>query len=204
MKNSFLIGLSLSSILVCGSLSDIKAQDTTKVANLSLTSQYNEMLSKTRTLDGYKLVNPTRLTNLWRSATDSLKREQRKLRQAEAKLNTLTTSVGTLKKTLTTNEEALAASTLKLDQVSFLGMPVDKSTYNLIMWGAVLLLGIALFVSVFQSTSARKEARYRVKLFEELSTEFQTYKVKANEREKKLARELQDERNKLDDLGHRD
>lgn len=204
MKNSFLIGLSLTSILLCGSLSEIKAQDTTKVADLSLNSQYNEMLSKTRTLEGYKMVNPARLTKLWRSATDTLKQEKRRLAQAETKLNTLTTSVSSLKKTLATNQEALTESTAKLDQVSLLGIPLDKSTYNMIMWGTVLVLGIALLVSIFQSTSARKEAGYRVKLFEELSTEFQTYKVKANEREKKLARELQDVRNKLDDLGHRD
>ncbi|WP_069659357.1 hypothetical protein [Arcticibacter eurypsychrophilus] len=204
MKNSFLLGLTLSSILICGSFTDLKAQDTTKVADLSLNSQYKDMLSKSRTLDGYKLVNPTRLTNLWRSATDSLKQEHRKLAQVQTKFKTLTTSVEGLKKNLATNEEALAASTSKLDQVSFLGMPVDKSTYNMIMWGAVLVLGIALLVSIFQSIGARKEARYRIKLFEELSAEFQTYKVKANEREKKLARELQDERNKLDDLGRRD
>jgi hypothetical protein len=37
-------------------------------------------------------------------------------------------------------------------------------------------------------------------LYNELDEEYKAYKVKSNEKEKKLARELQTERNKLDEL----
>lgn len=201
MNKFFLLSLPLVSLLTFALSGEANAQDTTRVENPTLQYQYSDMLRKSRNMDGYKLVNPNRLNNFWRSANDTLRKERRMLSEAQAKLNTLSSSVGTLKNSLSSNEQALAESTAKLNQVSFLGVPIEKSTYNLIMWGAVLILGIALLVTIFQSLGARKEARYRTQLFEELTNEFQTYKVKANEREKKLARELQDERNKLDDLG---
>lgn len=203
MKKSFFFSLSLVGMLLCGALNQTNAQDTTKVANQTLNMQYTEMLRKSRNMDGYKLINPNRLSAFWKSTADTLRKERRSLAEARTKVNTLSSSLESLKDNLSSNEKELAESTTKVNQVSFLGFPMDKATYNMIMWGAVILLAIALTICVIQSTRARIEARYRVKLFEELSTEFQTYKVKANEREKKLARELQDERNKLDELGYR-
>jgi len=203
MKKSFFISLSLTGMLLCGAISQTNAQDTTKVVNQTLNMQYTEMLRKSRNLDGYKLVNPNRLSTFWKSTADTLRKERRGLAEARAKVNTLSTSLENLKSTLSSSEQELAESTAKVNQVSFLGFPMEKGTYNLVMWGTVIVLAIALTICIIQSTRARMEARYRVKLFEELSTEFQTYKVKANEREKKLARELQDERNKLDELGYR-
>lgn len=203
MRKSFFISLSLAGILLCGAVSQTNAQDTTKVANQTLSMQYTEMLRKSRNMEGYKLVNPNRLSAFWRNTADTLKKERRQLADARAKVSTLSSSLESMKSTLSSNEKELVESTTKVNQISFLGLPMEKSTYNMIMWGAVIVLAIALTICIIQSTRARMEARYRVKLFEELSTEFQTYKVKANEREKKLARELQDERNKLDELGYR-
>ena len=42
-------------------------------------------------------------------------------------------------------------------------------------------------------------AKYRTELYDEISNEYQSYKSRTNEKEKKLARELQDERNKLEE-----
>ena len=68
------------------------------------------------------------------------------------------------------------------------------------MWGLVILFG-ALAILVFTRIGSYKhEAMYRTTLYSELEEEFKAYKVKANDKEKKLARELQTERNKVDEL----
>jgi hypothetical protein len=56
---------------------------------------------------------------------------------------------------------------------------------------------------ILRSAKHIHEAKYRSSLYEEISQEYQSYKTKANDKEKKLARELQDERNKLDELKNR-
>jgi hypothetical protein len=68
------------------------------------------------------------------------------------------------------------------------------------MWGLVIGCGAVLAIVIITSAKYRHDAHYRIKLYDELSEEFHAYKAKANEKEKKLARELQTERNKLDEL----
>ena len=87
-----------------------------------------------------------------------------------------------------------------VDEISMLGISINKGTYNWIMWGLVLFLGAAFAFILFQSFSLRKEARYRSNLYSDLSEEFQAYKTKCNDKEKKLARELQTEKNRIDEL----
>ncbi|RYZ97360.1 MAG: hypothetical protein EOP47_21845 [Sphingobacteriaceae bacterium] len=101
---------------------------------------------------------------------------------------------------VTIKDQIISASNTKMDEIKLLGIPFTKTTYNLLMWGLVIGFGLALAIVITTTTRFKHEAKYRIKLYEELSEEFQAYKAKANEKEKKLARELQTERNKLDEL----
>jgi len=80
------------------------------------------------------------------------------------------------------------------------GISLSKGVYNLLMWGLVIILAIAVVVVIAKTGSYKHEAAYRTGLYSELEEEFKTYKTKANDKEKKLARELQTERNKVDEL----
>ncbi len=68
------------------------------------------------------------------------------------------------------------------------------------VWSIIAVLAALAAIVIFRSGSARSEANYRTKLYNELEEEYKNYKAKANEKEKKLARELQTERNKVDEL----
>ncbi|MNR57583.1 hypothetical protein D3C85_1783930 [compost metagenome] len=58
-------------------------------------------------------------------------------------------------------------------------------------------------IVIARSAKNIKEAKHRTQLYNEVADEYQGYKSKAVEKERKLARELQDERNKLDELNGR-
>ena len=173
--------------------------DTTKpatpiISDKSLNGQYQFLLTKV-----YHYQQPL-IADLWRSITDTINIDKRKLKEATAKLSVQTKTVDSLNKELTTKDQSLNATNARMDSVSLLGVPVTKAAYNLITWGLVLIFGITAAVVIMRSGSYNREAKYRVKLYNELEEEFKTYKSKANEKEKKLARELQTERNKLDEL----
>lgn len=169
----------------------------------SLKGQYEFMLSRSKTLNGYKLVNPNRLSILWKNAGDSLRNERRQLSTAKQKIAEQEKNIATLNKQITGTESSLASSQARLDEISFLGIPFSKSTYNMIVWTLIIILTLALVIVILRSAKHIHEAKYRSGLYEEIAQEYQAYKVKANEKEKKLARELQDERNKLDELNKR-
>lgn len=174
-------------------------RDTTKNADPSLNGQYRFMLSRSKSLYGSKLINPARLSGLWRSVTDTLRKERKELALANEKIKTQRNASSSLKTEISTKETALANATAAVDEISFLGIPFQKGTYSLIVWSIIILLAIALIFIIFQSGKYRQEAKYRTGLYQEVADEFQTHKVKAKDKEMKLARELQDERNKWDD-----
>lgn len=200
MKKKLLTLVSL--FLLCLMSTTLNAQDSVK-ADPTLRGQYQLMLSKSRTLDGYKLVNPNRLSGFYQSVMDTIRKERQSHLSGQTQLKTQKTTISTLNEEIKAKEAALATSNARFDQISFLGMGFDKGTYNTIVWTLIILLAIALAIITIRSAKSIQEAKYRRGLYDEIAQEYQTYKVKANEKEKKLARELQDERNKLDEFKSR-
>lgn len=174
------------------------AQDTTKV-DPSLKGQYQLMISKSRVIDGYKLINPGRLSTFYKNLRDTLNTERKELSAARVKINEQQKSIADLQAQMEGKESSLATSNAKLNEITFLGISFTKSKYNTIVWTLIVILGIALAILIIRSAKLLHEAKYRSTLYDEVAAEYQNYKVKANDKEKKLARELQDERNKFEE-----
>jgi len=174
-------------------------QDTTKNTDPSLNGQYNFMLSKSKSLYGARLINPSRLSGLWKSVNDTLRKERKQLQEAKQEIKSQADNIASLKGEVTGKESSLANANASVNEIKFLGISFNKGTYNTIVWAIIIVLAAALAFIVFQSGKYRHEATYRTQLYQEVADEFQAHKVKAKDKEMKLARELQDERNKWDD-----
>ena len=135
-----------------------------------------------------------------KSITDTLTLTRNNLKSAQGKLAVYNKTIDSLQANIKANEQVLTASNQKVDEVSLLGIPLTKETYNLIMWGLVIVFGAIAAIVVARSGASAREAKYRTQLYSELEEEYRVYKTKAVEREKKMARELQTERNKIDEL----
>ncbi len=169
-------------------------EDTILMRDKSISGQYKYLLTKT-----YHVQEPF-ITSFYKNLKDTINVERRKREEAETKLAAQTKTANDLQSNVTEKEKSLEQSNARVNSVNFLGIYIDKSVYNLIMWGLVIALGATAAVVILRSGSHSREARYRINLYNELEEEFKTYKAKANEKEKKLARELQTERNKVDEL----
>ncbi|MBS1520956.1 MAG: hypothetical protein JST50_08175 [Bacteroidetes bacterium] len=163
----------------------------------SLNNQYQYMLSKT-----LRFQQPL-LAALWKNVTDSLTKARNDGKAAQAKLSADAKLIDSLKTAAANASKEPAASqssSSQSDTISMFGINLSKSTYNLVMVGLVVILGLALAIVIGTTAKHKHEARHRTELYEEIEEEFKTYKAKANEKELRLARELQTERNKLDEL----
>ena len=163
-------------------------------ADNSLNGQYQYLLTKV-----YFYQQPL-LNAFHKSITDTLILARQGLKASQAKLAVTNKTIDSLQTSIKANEQTLTESNQKVDEVSFIGIPVTKSTYNLIMWGLVLVFGATAAIVIARSGSSTREAKYRTQLYSELEEEYRVYKVKTVEKEKKMARELQTERNKIDEL----
>jgi hypothetical protein len=172
----------------------LTAADSALAKDKSLNGQYQYLLSKL-----YHYQQPL-VQALWKNLQDSLTSERRKLKAGQTTLTAQTKEIDSLKTDATTKGQTLAEAKAKRDEINLAGISFTKATYNLMMWGLVIVFGLAAAIVIARSGAHSREAKYRIKLYEELDEEYKTYKAKANEKEKKLARELQTERNKLDEL----
>jgi hypothetical protein len=168
--------------------------DSALAKDKSLNGQYQYLLSKL-----FRYQQPL-VSALWKNMHDTLTIERRKLKEAQTKLAAQTQDIATLKTDVATKDQTLSESNAKRDEIKLVGVSFTKATYNLVMWGLVIVFGLAAAIVIARSGAHSREAKYRIKLYNELDEEYKTYKAKANEKEKKLARELQTERNKLDEL----
>lgn len=176
-------------------------RDTVKNTDPSLNGQYRFMLSRTRTsADGYKMVAGYRLDQLWKSVSDTLRKEKTALKGVQQKLTEQEKMVSYLKTEISGKDASLTENTNKVNEIRFLGIAFEKGTYNIIVWSIIGILAIGLIIVIATSGKNITEAKHRSQLYNEISDEYQAYKAKAVEKERKLARELQDERNKLDEL----
>ena len=173
--------------------------DTTKNTDPSLKGQYEFMIRKSKSLYGARLINPSRLSALWKSVNDTLKKERKQLQEAQQEIKTQSDNIASLKGEVSGKENSLASATASVNEIKFLGISFDKGTYNTIVWTIIIVLAAGLAIVIFQSGKYRREATYRTQLYQEVADEFQAHKVKAKDKEMRLARELQDERNRWDD-----
>ncbi|TKC05420.1 hypothetical protein FA048_16970 [Pedobacter polaris] len=180
-----------------------RAIDTVKNTDFSLNGQYQFMLSRSKSLYGAKLINPARLNSVWKSANDTLRKERIELKNAKAKVSEQEKTIVSLKTEISGKENTLNDTTAKADEISFLGVSFTKGTYNIIVWSIIIILAIALFIVIARSAKNIIEAKHRTQLYDEISAEYQAYKAKSNEQQRKLARELQDERNIIEEMRSR-
>jgi hypothetical protein len=156
----------------------------------SLSGQYQYLLTKV-----YTSQKPF-VDAIWKNFTDTLKNTRGQLKAVNDKIAEQNKTIAGLQADVTAKEQTITQT----ETISLLGIDLAKSTYNIIMWGLVIAIGIVAGVVIARSGGAQKEATYRTTLYNELEEEFKTFKAKANEKEKKLARELQTERNRVDEL----
>jgi hypothetical protein len=168
--------------------------DPTQLNAKSLTGQYQYLLTKT-----YNYQQPL-IAALWKNFTDSLGETRTKLKAEQTKAASQAKLIDSLKASASSKEQTLNESNAKADAISLFGLAMSKSSYNLLMFGLVAVLAIALFIVIATTAKNKHEAKYRTELYEELDEEFKAFKAKAHEKELKLARELQTERNKVDEL----
>lgn len=164
----------------------------------NIDSQFKNMIEKSNNYQEYKVVRKSDLQQLWKNTSDTLRKYNQDLKTAQANISEKNSAINQLKGNLVEKDNSLNEALNSVNEISFLGfIPLAKSSYNLIMWGLIGALLVVIAFLYFGFAKAKKDAREKIQLYQELSEEHKTFRAKSQENERKLARELQDERNKL-------
>lgn len=169
------------------------AQDSTET---TIDEKFAELIENSNNFKGYKVVDTEELTTLQNLTSKRISELKEEIAASKEASLAYKKKIATLNSDLESLEAKLEQISAEKDAITFLGFPFSKTSYKSTMWGIVgiLILALALFVVRFQKSNIHtKEAK---KNLAELEKEFDSYRAKALEKEQRLGRLLQDEKNK--------
>lgn len=192
MKRILLLGIILFSLPVF-------SQDTPPD---NLQERFNYMKEKSQSYNDYKVIKGTVLDGVWKITMDSIKAQRVLVRETKAIVDKLKGEVAQANNTIDEKDKNLAAMEHDVTHISVLGFDVNKvafiSMVGFIFLGLLVLAGL-MFARLKYIISSTREKNEAANL---LTQQFEDYKRNALDKQMKLSRELQDERNKLQELGH--
>jgi hypothetical protein len=165
-----------------------------------LEQRYLLLKARTETFNEYKVIKETLLDSFWKMTIDSISSLKTNLDASEVKLLNQQHEINALKQSLAVQEEQVAGIVFDGTHINFVGIDFRKSFFTSLFVSIVLLLILAAgllfwrFKAVYQTANETKE------LFNQLNSDFESYKRIALEKQIKLSRELQTERNRLQEI----
>lgn len=174
------------------SFSMAQAQDATK----TIDDQFTEVIDGSNNYQQFKVIEKVKMTRLKQNTKvyiDGLQAEIESLKSEMAKQQTAASKVSA---DLEATQETLATTEAEKGSINFFGTQMSKGSYQTMMWSIIgaLLLGLLFFIFKFKSSNVlTNEAQHKL---DETEIEFDEYRRKALEKEQRLGRQLQDERNK--------
>lgn len=167
---------------------------------LTLSERYQEMKAGAETYADYKVIKENVLDKTWKSVSDSINTSRSALRNANAEITRLESELTNIQSAWKVKEESMKDLEDAGTHISFIGIDFGKKTFisfNLILFAGLLALYGLLILKLKNIIQVQKE---KTELLNMLSREFETYKHKALEKQTKISRELQNERNRLLEL----
>lgn len=166
----------------------------------TLNERFAVMKDKSETFNEYKVIKAYILNGMWKITQDTLQKKDEAIAAANDEINQLKSklnaSLAQIKQKEESMEEIVHAST----HINVLGIDFGKAFFIGLM--ASIFVGLLLIVGVV--TGRLKMMYYSLKdrMDSEnmITKEFENYKRKALEKQMKLSRELQDERNKMAEM----
>ena len=187
-----LLATTLSDAQPSGAIQDEK--------NFTLQQRYGAMKAKAETYQDYKVIKEYVLDGVWKVAMDSIKGQKITNAQERQTISGLQAELRTTQLTLKNEREAAAEVVHNSTHIAVIGFDLKKSVFLLTL---VVLLSLLLFAGSAMATNMkvmRVTMKEKIAIADLITQEFEDFKHKAMEKQIKLARELQNERNKLAEM----
>jgi hypothetical protein len=151
-----------------------------------LKEQLKYLEDRTRIYENYRAIREDMFQKLKDNVTDTLSATNRRIARLNKTTLLLNQTIDSLRINLESTKTRLEEMTSTKNSIRVIGMEVNKSTYNRIMWTiltglvAILLLGFLVFKRNLSQTSNTNKALH------ELKNEFEAYRKTSREAREKL------------------
>ncbi len=166
----------------------------------TLTQRFNKIKDNSQTFKDYKVIKQVTLESFWKSVEDTLSKQRNLIQTNTAEIKAFKQKMDLLKQEIEARESAVAEIEFDSTHITVLGISFHKAVFISIFFIVIGALTVLFVLSFTRSQLLYRSIKEKAADMLVLNSEFEEYKHRAVEKQMKLSRELQDERNRLAEL----
>ena len=159
-------------------------------------NQFIKTYGKASNWKEYKMITRPDFQSLQKNVVDSVVALKKNIQVKQLKINEQEKTISTLNEKINGLTNNLNSSIDKENKISFIGIGMTKSSYNLLLWSIITVLAITTVFFVLRFKNSNRLTKEAKTNLVEIEQEFEQHRKRSLEKEQKLRRQLQDEINK--------
>ena len=191
-----LLGIGLSGL----SPNDVVAQSPTTQTPSTLNEQFVFLKEESNTYKDKKIIRETELNRFWTNVRDSLSQVHQQLALTKNNINARKAEIDTLNAKLESQRQMVEESEHASTHISVMGIDILKNSFLSFFWITASVLTLLLLGALYQYRNSKmvtSKTQYNLRA---IQRELEDFRKKSLEKERKLRRELQTERNRVEEL----
>lgn len=168
--------------------------------NYSLNERYRILRDNSPTYNEYKEIKGYLLENWWKIVTDSVNAQKEQIRLANNRIKALENEVKNAQASVKEKEESMADMIYNSSHIKVFGIDMQKSFFITLVSITIAALIFLMAIGALRLKWMRSEMKEKIDLANRLNQEYEEYKRNALDKQMKLSRELQNERNRSQEM----
>ena len=165
-----------------------------------LNAQYNDLKQNAETYGEFKVFRVSKLDDFWSAVNDSISLIREDLSEKQNLIDTQQAEIDQLNTEFQDNENRFQENEYAATHIEFLGIDFTKSTFKIMMSILVISLALIILIGYTQYNHNRRMAVQNAAECRKLENEYEDLRKKSLEKQIHLKRELQTERNLLEEI----
>ena len=166
----------------------------------NLQDQFVYLKEQSSTYKDKKIIREARLNQLWANVQDSLAQVRKRLTTTQGRINAQNEEISGLNEKLDAQQQAVDDSEHASTHITVLGMDMLKESFLSFFWITASILTLLLLGALYQYRNSKQVTSKTQYNLRAIQRELEDFRKKSLEKERKLRRELQTERNRVEEL----
>lgn len=163
----------------------------------SIDDRFEEVIDGANDFKEYKVIKKSEINNLRREVAKYSTGLNNKIAQLGDTIANQRRTIKELRDEVSSTDQELINVNAEKDSMNFMGVQTSKSAYHTVVWSIIGVLALALVIFILKFKSSNTTTRNSLKQLKSTEEELEDLRKRSIEKEQKLGRQLQDERNKL-------
>lgn len=166
----------------------------------SVDKQYDSLINKSETFKDYKVIKITELNSFWKNVMDSVNNQKQTIAELKMEVDNQNKKIATQSSEIETLKNRITELEGQTSSIEVIGIDTDKTVFKVVVLAfSTALIAIIGFL-LFQLKDKLTLAKTKVKDYQSLEIKYEEFRKSALEKQMKLRRDLQTERNRLEEI----